>query len=238
MTTTHSLSGLIGSSVGKKLMSGLTGLALVGFVVVHLLGNLTLFIGAEAMNTYSYTLQNAAGGYLVYVAEAILSLVFLVHIVSGIQVALSKSRARPAGSRYTITANAGATSRKSSSSTTMIYTGVLLLAFVIFHLISFKFGPSESDGYIAVYDGVEMRDMYRLVVERFKNPLYTFGYVTMMALLGWHLRHGIWSAFQSLGLNNRKLLPLTTALGGVLAVALAVGFIVLPLYVYWFALAG
>lgn len=238
MTTTHSLSGLIRSSVGKKLMSGLTGLALVGFVVVHLLGNLSLFVGPEAMNTYAHALQNAGGGYLVYVAEAILSLVFLVHIVSGIQVALAKSSARPAANRYMVTGNAGATSRKSSSSTTMIYTGILLLAFVIFHLVSFKFGPNESDGYIAVHDGVEMRDVYRLVVERFKNGLYTFGYVTMMALLGWHLRHGIWSAFQSLGINNRKLLPLTTALGGLLALALAIGFIVLPLYVYWFAVAG
>ena len=176
--------GLLDSSVAKKLVSGLTGLALVGFVIAHLLGNLSLFVGAEAMNTYAHLLHSAGGGYLVYVFEAILLVFFLGHIVSGIQVWAARNRARPAAMRYAVTGDAGGTSRKSSSSLTMIYTGLLLLAFTVFHLISFKFGPAESEGYIAVHNGIEMRDVYRLVVEKFKNPYYTAGYVVMMALLG------------------------------------------------------
>jgi succinate dehydrogenase / fumarate reductase cytochrome b subunit len=199
------------------------------------LGNLTIFAGAEALNTYAYMLHSAGGGYVIYVFEAILAVFFLGHIVSGVQVWLAKKRARPATMRYQVVSDAGATSRKTSSSLSMIYTGFLLLAFTVFHLISFKFGPAQPEGYIAVYNGTEMRDVYRLVVEKFKNPYYTAGYVIMMALLGWHLRHGVWSAFQSLGLQNPKFMPAVNAAGVALAFALAVGFIVLPIYVYLFA---
>lgn len=228
----------LGSSVIKKMLSGLTGLALTGFVIAHLLGNLTIFAGAEALNTYAHLLHSAGGGVLIYVFEAILLVFFLGHVVSGVQVWASRRRARPPEMRYVVSGDAGFSSRKSTSSMTMIYTGLLILAFIIFHLISFKFGPAEPEGYIAVHNGVEMRDVYRLVVEKFKNPYYTAGYVFMMALLGWHLRHGIWSAFQSLGLQHPKLMPYITAAGTVLAAALALGFIVLPIYVYLFALPG
>ena len=224
-------SSFLQSSVGKKFVSGLTGLALLGFVIVHLLGNLSLFVGAEAMNIYAHTLQTLGGGYIVYLAEALLTAVFLLHIVSGLQVYFAKKKARPV--TYVVAADAGATSKKTNSSLTMAYTGLLILAFVIFHLYSFKFGPAEAEGYITVHNGVEMRDLYRLVVEKFKNEFYTFGYIVMMALLGWHLRHGIWSAFQSLGLTNQKTLPIFIPVATLLALALAAGFIVMPLYVYF-----
>jgi succinate dehydrogenase / fumarate reductase cytochrome b subunit len=238
MTGQSASRGLIASSVAKKFVSGITGLALVGFVIVHLLGNLTLFAGAEAMNTYAHLLHTAGGGMVVYVFEAILLVFFLGHIVSGVQVWLSKRRARPVSMQYKVTGDAGATSRKTNSSLTMVYTGFLILAFTIFHLISFKFGPAEPQGYIAVHNGVEMRDIYRLVVEKFKNEYYTVGYVVMMGLLGWHLRHGIWSSFQSLGLSSAKAQPIVSVLAWLLAIALAVGFIFLPIYVYLFAVPG
>lgn len=223
-------SRILNTSVGKKLVSGLTGLALVGFVIVHLLGNLAIFAGPEALNIYSHTLQSMGGGSLVIAAEVVLLAFFLFHIVTGVQVALTRRAARPVA--YAKTGNAGHTSKKTSSSTTMIYTGIVLLAFTVFHLISLKFGPAESEGYVTVHNGVEMRDMYRLVVERFQNIFYVLGYVVVMSLLGWHLRHGVWSAFQSLGLTNRKILPIAYTLGGLLALALALGFIVLPIYIF------
>lgn len=230
----NSPAGLLQSSVGKKILSGLTGLALLGFVIVHLIGNLAIFAGPEALNVYAHTLHSIGGGVVVYVAEALLASVFLIHIVSGIQVALSRSRARPASNRYAVSANAGASSRKTSASVSMIYTGILLLVFTIFHLISFKFGPSQTEGYVIVHNGVEMRDLYRLVVEKFQSGIYTGAYVVIMALLGWHLRHGIWSSFQSLGLMNPKFMPVISAAGALLAAALAAGFIILPLYVFLF----
>ncbi len=224
------LSQVLNSSVGKKIISGLTGLGLVGFIIIHLAGNLAIFAGAEALNTYSHTLNSLGGGGFVYAAEAILVVVFLFHIVSGLQVARSRQTARPIA--YQKSANAGHTSKKSSSSVSMIYTGLVLLVFTVFHLYSIKFGPSSAEGYVTVHNGTEMRDLYRLVVERFQNLFYVVGYVLVMALLGWHLRHGIWSALQSLGLTNKKILPVAYTLGGVLGLALAAGFLVMPIYIY------
>jgi succinate dehydrogenase / fumarate reductase cytochrome b subunit len=110
----------------------------------------------------------------------------------------------------------------------MIYTGLVLLAFVIWHVYTFRFGPH----YTVEVDGVAMRDLHKLVVEFFSNPWNVVAYVAVMVFLGVHLRHGFWSALQSLGAYHPRWTPIWYTGGLVVALALAVGFIVIPVWVY------
>lgn len=224
----QALRAALWSSVGKKLLTGATGLLLSGFVIVHLIGNLTLLIGADAFNHYAHFLESLLHGWLIYAFEVGLVAVLLVHAVSAVFVSLlDKARARPVA--YRKQGNAGGSSRKSLSSRSMIVTGPLILLFIVIHVRMFKFGAAET---IALAGGGEMRDIYGLVVSSFKNGWITAYYVAMMAVLGLHLWHGIWSSFQSLGWTNDRLLPCIRRAGIAFAVLLAIGFLFLPIYIY------
>jgi succinate dehydrogenase / fumarate reductase cytochrome b subunit len=221
---------IVWSSVGKKFITGLTGLALIGFVTVHLIGNLTLFIpdAGHAFNAYAHFLEHAIHGWLIYAFEVGLIVIFAAHIISAVTVAWTDKRAaRPRN--YAVSKNAGGKSRKTLSSTSMIVTGLLLIVFVVLHVKMFKF----TDHPLVTYDGQEMKNLFAVVVDAFKVPYIAFGYVAVMILLGLHLRHGVWSAFQSLGWNSDRHMPLLQGLSLVLSVAMALGFLVLPLYIYF-----
>jgi succinate dehydrogenase / fumarate reductase cytochrome b subunit len=219
------------STVGRKFLLAITGLCLFGFVIVHLIGNLLLLVGPDAFNAYAHKLMSL--GPALYVAEVILLAIFLIHMVTAIAVTWSNWKARPG--RYEKSTNQGDPSRMTFSSKTMIWTGLVLLVFLIVHLITFKYGPGIAEGYVAELEGEQVRDLYRLVMEWFDNGLYVAYYVISMGLLGFHLRHGFWSAFQSLGGFHPRLTPLAYALGVAAGVALAVGFLGLPV---WFYLGG
>jgi succinate dehydrogenase / fumarate reductase cytochrome b subunit len=150
--------------------------------------------------------------------------------VTGTSIALRRGTARDVG--YEVNRNAGSPSQKGVASTTMIFSGLILLAFLVIHILHFKYGPGERAGYVTTVDGHPARDLYRLVIEEFNKPLPTFGYVLVMLLLGLHLRHGFWSAFQSLGIGSPRLTPVIRAVGIALAVLLAIGFIAIPLYIF------
>ncbi len=216
------------SSVGKKLITGITGLGLVGFVITHLIGNLTLLIGAEAFNEYTYFLHHLGHGWFVILAEMGLIGFFLLHIVSGLRVAMSRRLGRPKG--YVVRGDAGSPSRKTAASRSMAISGIFLLVFVVLHVRHFKFGPE----YTTLVHGEPSRDLYRLVVAEFQEPLVVGAYVLSMLFLGLHLRHGVWSMIQSLGGLSRKLLPLAYTAALFVGALLALGFIILPLYIYFF----
>lgn len=220
------------SSVVKKLVSGATGLALIVFIIGHLSGNLLLLVGAEAFNGYAHFLHTFLHGAFVYVVEAGLLLVFLLHIVSGVRVWLDKRRARP--DSYRVVADAGGPSQKTLSSRTMIVTGLVLMVFVVIHVGMFRVYPIEQAGYVTTIAGDEARDLYRWVVEWFQDPWVVAGYVGVMLFLGFHLRHGFWSAFQSVGANNPRWMPVLTTMGVLFAVVMAMGFLILPLYLFFF----
>jgi len=222
------LYNFITSSVGKKFVSGFTGLSLILFLCVHLLGNLLLFAGPDAFNSYAHFLEHLGHGMLIYVAEAGLILFFGLHIVSGTSVYLKKRRARTQA--YFKQGNAGGASRKTLASRSMIVTGLVVLVFVILHVKMFKYGPAE----LVIVDGVEMKDLYGLVLYAFKEWWISLAYTAVMILLGLHLRHGVWSAFQSLGAANPRYMPLLQAGGLILAVLLAVGFALLPTCIFFF----
>jgi len=214
------------SSVGKKLLNGLTGVLLLLFIVAHLAGNLTIFIGKDALNAYA-ALTHSLGALLI-VIELGLAAVFLLHAVSAITVWRDNRRAR--GTRYAMKRSKGGASKQTIASRTMIVTGLVLLVFLIVHLWQFRFGPA----YMTTLPGHEgeVWDLHRIVVETFKQPVWVGVYVAVMVLLGFHLRHGFWSALQSLGALNPKLRPLAFSAGLIFAVVIAVGFLALPIFVY------
>lgn len=217
------------SSVVKKIITALTGLALVGFVITHLLGNLTLLAhGSAPFNTYASNLESLGG--LLIVAEIGLVAFFAVHIVNGILLKLNHKAARPVAYRN-LKPKEGP-SRSNLSSRTMIFSGIFLLAFLILHIWQFKFGAGMAEGYVAELQGHKVRDLHRLVVETFKNPLWVSIYVAAMVLLGMHLRHGFWSAFQSIGLMKPSLSKPFYCASLLVGAALAIGFILIPVLIY------
>ncbi len=229
-TTGSRLQLLFSSPIGRKVLTGVTGLALTLFVLVHMIGNLTFFSSnPNAYNEYAHTLMSL--GPLLYAVELVLLLFVGVHIVLGIRIYLGKQAARPID--YAEYRSAGEPSRQTISSRSMIVTGIILGAFLVFHVLSFKYGPGLAEGYQVTVDGVVMRDLKRLMVEKFQSPYYAFGYPAVMILLAFHLRHGIWSALQSLGAMSPRLTPVVYAAGGLVAGLIAVGFLVLPLWVFF-----
>ncbi|MEB3288852.1 MAG: succinate dehydrogenase cytochrome b subunit [Leptolyngbya sp.] len=212
------------SPVGKKLISGATGLALTGFVLVHMVGNLLLFLGHDTYNTYAEHL--ASWGVLLYAVEGLLVGIALLHIGVGVSVFLGRLRARPEG--YGQYQSIGENSYQSVSSRTMIITGSGLAIFLGLHLWTFKFGPY----YPTELNGQSARDLARLVVEVFHTLPYVLGYSAVLLGLGFHLRHGVWSAVQSLGLLHAGIRPIAYGMSALLAAAIALGFVALPWAIY------
>ncbi len=213
------------SSVGKKLITGATGLALAAFVLAHMVGNLLLFISRDAYNAYARLVENL--GVAFYAFELALLAVVLLHAAVGIEIFWRKRQARPEG--YSNYQSAGGTSYQTLSSRTMIVTGSVLAAFLVFHLRAFKFGPY----YTTQLGGEPVRDLARLVIEDFHRLPYVVGYSVILLLLGSHLRHGLWSALQSIGLLDRGIRPLAYGASTVVAGGIAIGFLLLPWAIYF-----
>lgn len=212
------------SPIGKKLISGATGLALAGFVLVHMVGNLLLFFGHDAYNAYAKHL--ASWGVLLYATEGLLGAIALLHMGVGVSVFVGRLRARPAG--YHQYQSVGETSYQSLSSRTMMVTGAVLALFLGLHLWTFKFGPY----YPTELNGESVRDLARLVVEVFHKLPYTLGYSAVLLGLGFHLRHGVWSAVQSWGALHDGIRPIAYGISALLATAIALGFVALPWAIY------
>jgi succinate dehydrogenase / fumarate reductase cytochrome b subunit len=214
----------LSTTVGSKFLVALTGLLLVGFLIAHLAGNLLILVGGDSFNAYGHALITNP---LVVPAELALLVLLFVHMGKAIAHVIRARNARPEG--YEKKTWAGGPSRKSWASTTMALSGIFLLAFLIVHIATFKFGP-----YYASADA-GVRDLQRLVVEVFTNPLYAVFYVIAMGVVGLHLRHGVSSAFQSLGLMASNVWATRLLrLGLALAVLIAGGFALIPVWVYLF----
>jgi succinate dehydrogenase / fumarate reductase cytochrome b subunit len=219
------LKKLYQSPVGKKVVTGATGLALTAFVLMHMVGNLQYLVDTDAYNEYSHFLISL--GPVLWAVEIALVAFFVFHITLGINIWLGKRRARPDG--YATKGSAGSPSRKSASSQSMILTGIILGVFLVIHILSFKYGTY----YETTVNGVVMRDLARLMHEKFQSPLYAFGYPAVVLLLSVHLRHGIWSAFQSLGATRPSMTPVIYSIGGLLGLAIGIGFLIVPIAIYF-----
>ena len=228
MTVTKDRSKLLNifySPIGKKILTGITGLGLTLFVCFHMLANLVLFASPEAYNQLAHFIDS--WGVLLSLVEFILLGTVIIHASLGIAIKIKSEQSRPI--KYNMLKSAGKPSKQSLSSGSMIITGLVLLVFLVAHLATFKFGTY----YLTSVNGVAMRDLAKLVIETFRNPFYTFGYLGVMVLLGLHLRHGFWSAWQSLGVLSSPWSSLVYTIAFVVALLIAIGFVVLPLAIFF-----
>lgn len=219
------------SSIGKKTVVAVTGLALVGFVFGHMAGNMTFFFGPDAINAYAMHLKDL-GIFLWVIRFGLLATVAL-HIVFTMLLWKENNAARPR--KYTVKSRVQA----SIFSRTMRLTGIIVLAFVIFHIAHFTaqiIYPSYQNLYTTLPDGHKVHDVYAMMVMGFGHPLIAAFYVLAVGLLAFHLSHGIASLCQTLGLANRRMLPLFETAGRVLAWVLFLGFAAIPISVAFFGL--
>jgi len=219
------------TSVGTKILIGATGLALFFYLITHILGNLLIFFGPQVFNLYAHTLTS---NFLVPFIEIGLLLIFLVHVYKTVTMYLANQRARPVS--YVKKAKAGPPSRKSFASSTMIFSGLWLLLFVVIHVRAFKYGPDYELRDAYGQPGASVRDLYRVEVENFSNPFTVGFYVLSMLVVGSHLWHGVASGFQSLGITGdrrRSWTPGLLVFSKTMAALIAGGFIAIALWVYF-----
>ncbi len=200
------------SSIGKKLMMAFTGLAFCAFLTGHLAGNLTIYAGKDAFNSYAEHLH--ALGTLITFAEWGLLFFAVIHIATGLTLFYQNFRARPG--RYAANKRAGG---RTIGSATMPYTGIILLAFIIMHLIHFHF-VDKGDATI-----------YQIVSQTFENSFYVIIYIIAMIVAAVHVSHGFWSAFQTIGANHPKYMPLIMVLSIIFSLVVGFGFGLLPIYI-------
>ncbi len=216
--------GFLSSSIGKKYLMGLAGAGWALFVMGHMAGNLFLFAGRDAFNAYGHAI--VSNKPLLYGTEVFLIVCLLVHVILGIILTKQNKQAKPSG--YQVTANEK--KRSTFASRTMAAQGVLILAFIIYHIATFKYGEEKY----YMLDGVEVRDLYWLVTTSFQKTWYTGIYIVCLILLGIHLSHGVASIFQSLGFNHPRYNNMIKKAGMVYALVVAGGFLSQPLYVFLF----
>jgi succinate dehydrogenase / fumarate reductase cytochrome b subunit len=203
---------MFGSSIGKKLMMAVTGLSFCGFLAAHLAGNLSITGGKDMFNAYAQHLHSL--GLFLTAAEWVLLTLAVIHVLTGITLFYGNLRARPV--RYRVNHSAGG---RTIGSATMPYTGLVLLAFVIFHLLNFHFVDKTQT------------TIYQIVSSTFQNPLYVSLYIAAMIVAALHVSHGFWSAFQTIGANHPKYMPFIRLLSVLLAMLFGVGFGFLPIFI-------
>ncbi len=211
------------SSIGRKWIVALTGLGLLGFVIGHLLGNLQFFLpDKEIFNNYASKLQSL--GPLLWITRLGLLFIFVVHIITTISLVIENRKARP--KKY-----AKVTPQKSTvASRWMALSGITVLCFVVYHILHFTlivFHPV----YKTLVDPAGHHDVYSRMILGFRNPNISAFYIVGVALLGMHLKHGISSSIQTLGIKSRPVISLVDNGGKLLAIAIAVGFISIPVSV-------
>ena len=203
------------SSIGKKTIMALTGLALAGFLVVHLAGNLTLYGGDEEFNGYAEKLESY--GWLLTAAEIALAALFVVHIALALRLARENAAARP--QRYQVRSSMG---RRTIGSATMVLTGLVVAVFVAIHVADFR-APMLAGG---------IDDLAAAVRTRLSSPLGAGIYLVGVTALGVHLSHALQSALQTLGLEHPRWTPVLRAAARALALVIALGFASFPIVLF------
>jgi succinate dehydrogenase / fumarate reductase cytochrome b subunit len=202
---------LLGSSVGKKMLMAVTGLGMIGFLAVNLLGNMMAFAGAGAFNDYAKKLHSLEPYFTVF--NIGLLTIGVVHIIVGFILFFENLKARP--TKYEVFENPGGST---IGSNTMLYIGALILVFVVIHLLQFTFVDKS------------VTPIYQLMAATFANPLWPLMYVAAMVIVAVHISHGFWSLFQTFGINHPRHMPLIMKLGLVVTLVFGIGFGILPIY--------
>ncbi|HYP06866.1 MAG TPA: succinate dehydrogenase cytochrome b subunit [Bryobacteraceae bacterium] len=203
------------TTIGKKVVMAVTGILLFGFLLAHMIGNLQFFMGPEKLNTYAENLRHILP--VLWVMRIGLLVAAVLHIASSVSLARAKNVARPVG--YAKRHNVGS----NYASRTMYWSGPIVLAFLIYHLLHFTIGTAHP----------EFRELkpYENVVSGFSNPIVSVAYIVAVALLGMHLYHGLWSMFQTLGAAHPRYTPKLKAFAKLFTAVIVLGFLSVPLAV-------
>jgi len=218
------LGAFYGSSIGKKTVVAVTGAAMIGFLVAHLLGNLLIFEGRgptpeeTKLNEYGQLLR--AEMTILWSLRIGLLAAFILHVITIIRLGIENRRARPTGYAVRRYQKANAFSRS------MLWAGITLFLYVVYHLLHLTVGVVHTDF-------LTSHDVYDSVVRSFQNPLIVAIYVLANLALYFHLYHGTVSAFQTLGVSHPRHLEVVRRAGHVLAAVLVLGFISIPLSVFF-----
>ena len=217
------------SSIGRKVVMSLTGLFLIVFLVVHLLGNLQLILaqdGGQTFNEYAYFMtHNPVIKFTSYGLYAFI----LIHAIQGLLLAYYNRKAR-GDVRYAVKVNR--TAGASKSSLWMGSLGTVILVFIIIHMAQFWLQMKLGNTEMVTYDDEPVKDLYTLVAAVYQNPLFVIFYVVAMIFIAFHLWHGFQSAWQTLGLNHRKYTPLIKAVGYTYSVLVPLGFASIPIIMF------
>jgi succinate dehydrogenase / fumarate reductase, cytochrome b subunit len=213
----------LGSSIGKKFTMAITGSFLLIFLIIHLVGNITLFLGPNAFNGYVKALDVIKP--LIRVIEVVLLSAFLLHIFNGVRLWIENKMAR--GTTYKVNSSS---ENSTVFSRTMLLTGSIVFIFLVLHLGTFfwRFNVHDPTGLAPSHE------YFQIVVDFFSYWWYSLLYVIAVLLLGFHLNHGFQSAFQTFGWNHNKYTPLIRSIGTIYAIVMAIGFASMPIYFFFF----
>lgn len=215
---------MISSTVGKKILMAVTGILMALFLVAHALGNAAFLVGQEAINAYAHHLQSL--GPLLWLERAIMLGVLVVHIWMGLSLTLENWKAKPEKYQVRRYVKTGFASR------TMLYTGLIILAFLIYHLLHFTIRVTNP-GISEFVDASGRHDVYTLALRSFEQAVITLLYIAGLAAVLLHLWHGLGSFFQTMGWNTDRSMPLVDAGGKVVATVLFLGFIAIPITLFF-----
>lgn len=210
------------SSLGKKYIMALSGLALFLFVIGHMAGNLQIFAGRDSINAYAKFLKSNPG--LLWSARAGLLVLVIAHIITAVQLVSENREARP------VAYEKGRPTAASLASRTIFISGLIIFAFVVYHLLHFTFGVTDPE-YLQLHDPTDplRHDVYGMMVQGFSNPVVSAFYIISMGLLCLHLSHGVSSMFQSLGIRNRSNLRAIHRVARIAAVIIFIGNVSIPI---------
>ncbi|HEY9226301.1 MAG TPA: succinate dehydrogenase cytochrome b subunit [Gemmatimonadaceae bacterium] len=212
------------SSIGKKVIMGITGLIGIGFVIAHMAGNLLAFAGARKINEYSATLHGPLGE-LLWVLRIVLIVAVVLHVLMAYQLTRMSWDARPVAYQRKTPQVSTLASR------TMKWGGVLLLVFIVFHVLHFTTQTVDPAGWRGMDDMRGDRDIYGNLIASFRIWWVSLFYILAMAALGLHLFHGAWSSLRTLGYAKQSGHPLKRQIAFILAIVIWAGFTLIPLSV-------
>ena len=224
-----SLFGFLKSTLLSKVVMAVTGVIIVLFVTGHTVGNMQMFAGKETFNAYAHFLQGL--GELLWVIRGVMLLSLVLHVITSINLALINSRAKPVKYKIKRYVEAKLTTR------TMIWTGLMILAFIVYHILHFTSGTADPSiyGHMETYgpNGLfERHDAYLMVVQGFQKPIVSIIYLVGVILMGFHLSHAIQSMFQTLGLNHPKYDALISKGTFIWAVVIVLCLISIPITIF------
>ncbi len=217
--------------IGRKIVMAVSGLMMVLFVVAHLLGNTTVFAGQNGINAYAARLHGLAP--FVWIYRIVMIVLLSLHVFFGVQLTLENNRAKPGS--YAVKKSLSA----SFAGKSMIWTGLIIGCFIIYHLLQFTFQVTDPAISAAEnLDALGRPDVFHMVVYTLRNAAIALAYTGALVALAFHLVHGIQSFFQSLGLNNERTLHVIIKSAAVAAIIIFLGYVSIPVMIFTGILKG